>query len=226
MNKPVLVTIEGNIGAGKSSIVGKMQEKYSGRKDIVFVQEPVDIWESVCDENGTKMLNLFYQNIKEHAFAFQQMAYITRYSILRKTIQENPDAKMIICERSLDADRNIFAKMLFDDKNISKVCYQIYNLMYDEFVDSFPIDKCVYIDADPEVCHERIEIRARSGESGIELEYLSKCKKYHDEWLLTGENKPTHLLHLKTNENATYDENDDSDVGNKWILQIMEFIGM
>ena len=59
MSKPLLVTIEGNIGTGKSSIIAKMKEKYANRYDIVFVQEPVDAWENICDENGTKMLNLF-----------------------------------------------------------------------------------------------------------------------------------------------------------------------
>ena len=97
-NQPLLATIEGNIGAGKSSIIAKMKEKYSDRVDVVFVQEPVDIWEGICDEHGTKMLNLFYQNPKEHAFAFQQMAYITRISLLRKTIEENPSNKAIIRE--------------------------------------------------------------------------------------------------------------------------------
>jgi deoxyadenosine/deoxycytidine kinase len=222
--RPLLVTIEGNIGAGKSSIIAKMKQKYANRSDIVFVQEPVDIWEGICDENGTIILNLFYQNPKEYAFAFQQMAYITRFSLLRKTVEENPQCKVIICERSLDADRNIFAKMLFDDGIISKVCYQIYNLTYDEFSGGFPIDRCIYIDADPEICAERITKRSRSGESGIALEYLAKCKKYHDEWLLSQEKMD--VLHLKTNENATYADDDHCDCGNQWIKQIMEFIHM
>jgi deoxyadenosine/deoxycytidine kinase len=242
--KPLLVTIEGNIGAGKSSIIAKMKELYADRSDIVFVQEPVDIWEGICDENGTKMLNLFYQNPKEHAFAFQQMAYITRISLLRRTIANNPQCKVLICERSLDADRNIFAKMLFDDGIISKVCFQIYSLIYDEFTCGFPIDHCIYIDADPEICYERIAKRARSGESEISLEYLTKCKKYHDDWLLQSSfglsfdntRTPkletsigvlaTPILHLKTNQNATYQDGDTNDCGNKWIQQIMDFISV
>jgi deoxyadenosine/deoxycytidine kinase len=220
---PILVSIEGNIGAGKSSIIRKMKEKYASNPDVVFVEEPVHIWDGICDEAGTPILKLFYENPEKHAFAFQQMAYITRITLLRKTIKENPHCKVIICERSLDADRNIFAKMLFDDGIISKVCFQIYNLIYDEFTCGFPIDRCIYIDADPEVCAERISKRARSGESGIALTYLAKCKKYHDDWLLDS-NITTPLLHLKTNQNATYADGDEDDCGNKWIHQIMEFI--
>jgi thymidylate kinase len=37
-NKPLLATIEGNIGAGKSSIIAKMKERYTNRSDIVFVR--------------------------------------------------------------------------------------------------------------------------------------------------------------------------------------------
>ena len=216
---PILVSIEGNIGAGKSSIIRKMKEKYASNPDVVFVEEPVHIWDGICDEAGTPILKLFYENPKEHAFAFQQMAYITRITLLRKTIKENPHCKVIICERSLDADRNIFAKMLFDDGIISSVCFKIYCLMFDEFTSAYPIDRCIYIDADPEVCLERIARRSREGESGIPIDYLAKCKRYHDEWLLN-----TPILHLKTNENATYAADDLDDCGNKWIQQIMEFI--
>jgi len=224
VSKPFSKTLNLEDTCDKSDKTASPSEKYGNNENIVFVQEPVNVWENVCDENGKKILNLFYENPKEYAFAFQQMAYITRYSLLRKTVEENKNCKVIICERSLDADRNIFAKMLFDDGIISKVCFQIYNMVYDEFSGGFQIDKCVYIDADPEICSQRIGKRARSGEAGIELDYLAKCKKYHDDWLLGSYTLP--LLHLKTNENASYEDGNEDDCGNKWIKQIMEFIGV
>jgi deoxyadenosine/deoxycytidine kinase len=223
MSSPIIVTIEGNIGAGKSRIISEMKNKYKHRKDIVFVQEPVDIWNGVKDESGTPILELFYQNQHKYAFAFQQMAYITRFSLLKKTVEENPQCKIIICERSLAADRNIFAQMLFDNGIIDKVSFDIYKLMYNEFTDRFQVNRCVYIDADPEICISRIAKRARSGESEISLEYLEKCKSYHDNWLLEHNDIPN-FLHLNTNADAGYVDNDDTDCGNKWISQIMEFI--
>ena len=75
--------------------------------------------------------------------------------------------------------------------------------------------------------------RNRTGEAGIELSYLKKCKKYHDEWLnnypkfkQVPENNPnaTHILHIKTNENASFDISNPNDISNKWLQQIDEYL--
>jgi deoxyadenosine/deoxycytidine kinase len=86
------------------------------------------------------------------------------------------------------------------------------------------VDGIVYLDSCPETCFERISKRGRDGEGVIELDYLQKCKKYHDEWLLgDNRNKKTNILHLRTDANATYENND---VGCKWIEACMLFIDL
>ena len=45
------------------------------------------------------------------------------------------------------------------------------------------MDGIVYVRADAETCFERVGKRARTGESAIELEYLTRCGEYHDAWL-------------------------------------------
>jgi deoxyadenosine/deoxycytidine kinase len=93
------------------------------------------------------------------------------------------------------------------------------------------VDGYVYINADADICHQRISKRSRSGESQIELEYLQKCKKYHDDWLenykeweCNKESIKTQILNLNTNADVTYDKNDENDQGNKWINDIEKFI--
>jgi deoxyadenosine/deoxycytidine kinase len=148
------------------------------------------------------------------------MAYATRLSMIRHAIEQNPNCSAIICERSLEADKHIFAKMLHDEGKIEDINYQIYQSFCKEFAREFGLDSIVYIDADAEVCKERVEKRSRQGEGGISLEYLQKCKKYHDEWL---DNEP-HALRIKTNQNVTYDPQDSSDQGNVWLKQISRYI--
>jgi deoxyadenosine/deoxycytidine kinase len=214
-----IITLEGNIGAGKTTLLEKLQDKYKDDPTIIFLKEPVDIWEQIKDETtGDTVLKMFYTNPAKYAFPFQIMAYITRLSLLVQTVKENPDVKMVICERSLEADKNIFAKMLHDDGIIDSVCYQIYERVFTEFTDQFAVSGIVYIDADPGVCASRIMKRARDGEGGIALDYLQKCKTYHDQWLLDKSN----VLHLITNENATYVGEDDCGV--KWLRNIEQFI--
>ena len=77
----------------------------------------------------------------------------------------------------------------------------------------------IYIDSDAEVCARRIGKRGRSGEAAIPLEYLEKCKKYHDKWLLRC-TKVERVLYLNTNEDVTY----ENDMGNVWIDRIGEFM--
>ena len=174
---PRIITLEGNIGAGKSTLLEKLHEKYQHDPTIIFLKEPVDTWEQIKDEtSGDTILKMFYANPAKYAFPFQIMAYITRLSLLVQTVKSNPDARIIICERSLEADKNIFAKMLHDDGIIDSVCYQIYERVFAEFTDQFAVSGVVYIDADPGVCASRIMKRARDGEGGIALDYLQKCK--------------------------------------------------
>ena len=192
--KPLIVSIEGNIGTGKSTILYHLEQYYKQTNDtsVIFVKEPVDEWETIKDAEGETILAKFYKDPHKYAFAFQIMAYATRLSILRKAIRENPECKVLVCERSLEADKYIFANMLHDDGQIDDVCYQIYTKNFGEYSQDFGVDRVVYIDSEPEVCYQRISKRSRTGEGGIALGYLEKCKRYHDAWLRgRGRGKPS-----------------------------------
>lgn len=194
---PFIVSLEGNIGAGKSTIVEKLQQiyaspyeeskKYFGRlalEKIVFMPEPVDIWTSICDSNtGESILEKFYKDPKTYSFAFQVMVYNTHLEAFRRVIRENPDCVLLICERSIDAGRHIFAEMLRDDGMIDDVSFQVYKRLVESTANEFPLDAIMHLDVAPTVCLERIGKRAREGEDGIPLEYLEKCDRYYRKWL-------------------------------------------
>jgi len=195
---PFIVSLEGNIGAGKSTLVERMRQKYEGDHElakkyfgklvdakIVFMQEPVDVWTSVCDtETGESILEKFYKDPKKYSFAFQVMVYNTHLEAFRKVVRENPDCVLLICERSIDAGRHIFAEMLRDDGMIDNVSFQVYKNLFDSTAGEFPLDAVLYLDVTPEICLERVGKRAREGESSISLDYLAKCDEYYKKWLL------------------------------------------
>ena len=59
--QPIIISFDGNIGSGKSSIVKYFQknfEKFCNLKThhykICFLEEPVHIWESIIDSNDGK----------------------------------------------------------------------------------------------------------------------------------------------------------------------------
>lgn len=183
-HKPRIISIEGNIGAGKSTLVEKLKTRYQSRHDVIFLQEPVDVWSTITQE-GKTMLELFYDNQKKYSFAFQILAYTTRLKLLEDAIFEAGEKgiKLIVMERSLDADRNIFAKMLYDDGMMEECMYKIYLKMSDEGLQKYMADGILWLHAGPDICRERIQQRGREGEESIPLDYLRACDSYHREWL-------------------------------------------
>ncbi len=225
---PIILSIEGNIGSGKSTILRYLQDNNNGN-DIMFLKEPVDKWSDIKDEQNVTILENFYSDAKRHAFMFQIMAFATRLQALKDAIEENPNVKVIICERSILADKKVFASMLHDDGVIDKMGITIYNTMADNYFKDYPLSGIIYIDADPDVCSNRIKKRNRDGEDNIGIDYLTRCKKYHDKWLLQYRNysivpeirDETSFLHIKTNEDSNFD---NSDISKKWLSEVRSYI--
>ena len=185
-----ILSIEGNIGAGKSTLLDQLKKECldSSSRNVVFMQEPVDQWSTICNESGDTILSCFYQDPTKYAFAFQVMAFTSRLAAFKRLVKENPDCELIVCERSLEADRNIFAQMMRDQGSIEPMVYQVYEMLYETTAAEFPVSNIVYLDASPATCLERIAKRGRAGEAGIALEYLETCKTYYDAWLSNREN--------------------------------------
>ena len=184
MMRPRIISIEGNIGAGKSTLVEELKIRYANRNDIVFLQEPVDAWADIT-QDGKTMLQLFYDNQKKYSFAFQVMAYMSRLRLIKNEVNRayKMNIKTIVMERSLDADRHIFAKMLHADGMIEECMFKIYEQMSDDGLREYSSDGTVWLTASPKECLRRIGIRGREGEQSIGLDYLEKCDLYHQEWL-------------------------------------------
>ena len=216
-----IISIDGNIGSGKSTLMEKLKNHFTDNKNVVFLKEPVDEWETITDENGITVLEKFYENPSKYGFSFQIMAYISRLDVIRKEIKENPDA-IFISERSLFTDKLVFAKMLFDSGNIELVNYKIYLKWFDTFSTDFPVSKVIYVNTEPEICHQRIEKRSRTGESNIPLEYLQNCHKYHTDMLDVSLTDCVCKEQLVLNGNINIYENKEQ--LSEWIEKINTFI--
>jgi len=214
--KNTIISIEGNIGSGKSTLFEKLKIHFANNKNIIFVREPVDIWESIQDENGTTILEKFYQDQIKYSFSFQIMAYISRINLLKETIKQHPGVT-IITERSLYTDKMVFAKMLYDTHKIEYINYQIYLNLFDTFKNDFNVDNIIYIKTDPDVCYNRILKRARNGENNISLDYLQLCDTYH--------NNMVDILECdKIVLNGNVDIYENVSQLNDWICQIHQII--
>jgi deoxyadenosine/deoxycytidine kinase len=177
-----IIGIEGNIGVGKTTFVNLLMKNF---ENSCIVTEPVDMWLNIKDENKNNLLDIFYKDTKRWSYTFQNIAYLTRMMKIEDKIRENK-YDYIFLDRSLNTDKNVFEKMLYDDGMINELEHSAYNMWYDfynKYVNNIKEYKTIYLRAEPEICAERIKIRNRKEEANITIEYLKKIHKYHDDWL-------------------------------------------
>ena len=214
--KPKIFSIDGNIGSGKSKLVSELKKEWGDNPNICFLQEPVSIWESIKDKEGNNILVNYYNNQKKYAFSFQIMAYISRLVLLKNAINSNK-YDIIITERSVETDKMVFAKMLYNSNIMEEIEYTIYNMWFEEFLKDLPDFKYIYIKTTANIAHERIIKRNRLGEN-ISLEYLQNSHIYHENWLNNLDSNKVLII------NGNIDSNKDLNIIKIWINDIKKFI--
>ena len=215
-NNKIIISIEGNIGVGKSTFISILKRKFPEHfgESCEIIYEPVEIWTNITDSNGKNILQTFYDDMSRWAYSFQNIACISRMNMMEQAIC-NSSSKYIFLDRSLGTDSNVFEAMLYDDGFINKLEHEMYKMwtnFYSKHVrpDIKPI--YIYLKANTKTCMERIEKRNRLEEKSITIEYLKKLEMYHDKWL----NNNNNTIYIDCNDDFESDINKQ----NKMILQI------
>jgi len=183
MTTPIIVFIEGNIAVGKSTLLKNIQdEQWAKQLQIQCIFEPLDMWKKLKDSEGKNILERFYENMKENAYAFQSYAFLTRVKMLE---QVSHQADYVFVERSVDSDHRVFAKNCFESGIMSEIQWNLYRDWFSWMVPKIkPVEAITfYLRSDPNVCFERIKKRNRMEESNVSLEYLQSIHNQHEEWL-------------------------------------------
>ena len=184
----IIISIEGNIGVGKSTFINILKSKWLGGCEVIY--EPVDMWKNLVNSDGKNILQTFYENIPRWAYSFQNVACITRMMKIENTIR-NSSAQYIFLDRSLGTDKNVFEAMLYDQGHLTQIEHSMYNLwcdFYHQYIRPQDNQIYIYLKASPETCINRIKKRGRIEEKTIELDYLKGLNDYHDKWLLNEPN--------------------------------------
>ena len=198
----MIVSVEGNIGSGKSTILRALRACYPDIQGVpvVYLDEPVSQWEQIKSKDGKNMIELVYANPSKYAFAFQMMAYISRLTLFKEAMHKHPNC-ILITERCLLTDYHIFASMLHEQGTMLDEEYAIYKQWFHVFQQDIPITAIVYVRCDPTVSFERCKKRGRAGEE-IPLEYLTKCHDKHETWVSSLQEKTVTI----ENDTATLDQ--------------------
>lgn len=212
--------VEGNIGAGKTTFLRVIQEHIN----IQIVYEPVSRWQDV---NGSgNLLEAFYTDTKRWAYTFQTFAFVSRIIEQEKLAKENQYPAQLL-ERSVFSDRYCFAKNCFEHGNMTELEWTLYKEWFSWLVDSYmPRPQgFIYLQADPEVCYQRLVTRNRHEESAVPLAYLEQLHNKHEQWLMHKKDvapylEKTPVLALDCNQDFEHNKK----VQEEFIDKVLEFL--
>lgn len=206
-----LVSVEGDIGAGKSTLIEKLKSLHP---EWHFIDEPVGTWMGLKTEDGKNLLELFYSDKARYSYTFQNCALLSRALNIKNTIDNwkkvcllNPEEaqnNVFITERCLETDYYVFAQMLRDDGLMNLMEWDLYKMWYNYVKEQSPsLSGIVYVSTPPHICHERIRERGRKGEDAIPLEYLANLDKYQKTWLKEEAERTPVIEYINYGEDTT-----------------------
>ena len=72
----MIISIEGNIGSGKSTFFNYIKEQLGVQSNVIFLDEPVGIWETIRDSEGN-ILEHFYNDPYKYSYCFIMTKYFS-----------------------------------------------------------------------------------------------------------------------------------------------------
>jgi deoxyadenosine/deoxycytidine kinase len=183
------IAVEGVIGAGKTSLVRKLQV----RLNATMILEN-------HDENP--FLAKFYKNRKRYAFQTQMLFLISRYKQLEDLNQESIFSEFSVADYIFEKD------LLFAYLNLDKEELRLYNEIFPKLAQNLrKPDLVIYLRADVERLLANIRKRHRSYEIDIDEQYISDLYDMYNEYFLRYNQTP--LLIVNSTEIDFVNNEDD-----------------
>jgi thymidine kinase len=157
-----IITVDGNIGCGKSTVLEYLHTRYGLAVDL----EPVRKWRS--------FLNDLYEHGRS-AFEFQVRVWLDRC-----WIQVRPNQSNLIMERSPYFQSRVFVPTNYAEKRITESELNTLNEMYHMSMGMWSPGFYIYLRSQPAKCMERIGIRHRESEDKIQESYIKSLHNLHE----------------------------------------------
>ncbi len=162
------IAVAGNIGVGKSTLVGMLCH----RLDSQPFYEPVSENPYLAD---------FYKDMAAWSF-HSQVFFLTRRMRAHYELAQQPGS--VVQDRSVYEDADIFARNLFQQGYFLPRDYQTYRELYETAVQLLPPpDLLIYLRASVPTLLNRISHRGRDFELAITPEYLQGLNDLYEDWI-------------------------------------------
>jgi deoxyadenosine/deoxycytidine kinase len=152
------VVIDGNIGSGKTTQLGLLEQK--GWK---VRREPIDDWP----------LEEFYKDPKRWAFYF--------HMVILQTLRPVKTSETVVYERSLLSSRWVFWPVLLKKGKVTKQEDETYAKFYEQYA-WYP-DVYIFLSKDLDLAWEHIQERHQAGDTGVTREYLAELAEEYQKLL-------------------------------------------
>jgi deoxyadenosine/deoxycytidine kinase len=156
-----IITLDGNIGCFKTSILNYFHKYYKTPVDL----EPVENW--------SEYLKNMY-NTDKSTYNFQIRVWLDRCWIQEKS------NTILLMERSPYFIKNVFVEKAYEDKTISEEEYKNILTLHKTTDKLWEPRGYIYLRSNPEICFNRIIKRGREAEKNIKIEYLKRIHELHD----------------------------------------------
>ena len=161
----MLIAIAGLIGAGKSTLVSNLANKYG----YANYQEPVD---------SNPFLSPYYTDPKRWSFTLQIYYLWERYKQICEAHMKSLNGETVILDSTIYSDM-AFALLQRQSGYFTKDEYATYLNMHKIIAaqTAYP-DVLFFLQLSLEETAERIKMRSRDCESGIPIKYLEDIKRF------------------------------------------------
>ena len=186
------IAIEGNIGAGKTTLARLLSEAAGAS---LFLEE--------VDDNP--FIEKYYQNTEGYAFQAQIFFLLNRFRQQMEITQQDLFANILVADY-LFAKDTIYAHAVLDDEEL--VLYnRLHSLLEGKIVCP---DLTIYLQASSDVLLHRIHKRGRSYERGITGEYLTTLNEAFNHFFFHYEDSPLIIINTdKLDFTGNRDQLDD-----------------
>jgi deoxyguanosine kinase len=168
LNQYNYIAIEGNIGAGKSTLALKLAQDFNAKTVLErFADNP--------------FLPKFYEDQSRYAFSLEMSFLADRYQQLSDDLSQFDLFKDFII-----ADYHIFKSLLFSKITLEVDEFRLYRTLFDIIYKEMPKpDLYIYLYQNTDRLLQNIKNRGRSYEQDITAEYLEKINKGYLEYIKT-----------------------------------------
>lgn len=214
-HQPTLLFIEGNIGVGKTTFLQVLSQHFP---QAVVVYEPCNEWQDI---SGHNLLDAFYKDGTRWACTMQLYVLTTIMRKFQQSLELERD--LYFMERSWFSARYCFATNAFLISMMNQMEWYLYCDVWDWVIkQNCKPTGIIYLQAAPEVCHERMKQRARSEEAIVPLAYLQLLHDRHEEWLVHNKHSMFDVPVLILDASCNF--RDDKAVQQRFMSQILDFL--